>query len=69
MAQQTFPVGGPRQPVYDYLRGLGLVESKWSDKVWTRADGIEVRIFGTGSMAQVGKDEMPLGELASYLND
>jgi hypothetical protein len=62
-----FPVGGERQPVYDLLRDLGFVESNWSDKVWNRADGVEVRIFGAGSMAQVGKDEMPLDHLARFL--
>jgi len=67
MTHNTFPAGGPRQPVYDYLRGLGFVESRWSDKVWTRADGIEVHIYGAGSMARIGEKEMPLSHLAEYL--
>lgn len=64
---KRFPVGGPRQPVYDYMRRLGFNMSKFSDKVWQRLDGKEVSIFGAGSMARIGKDEMPLGELAEYL--
>lgn len=63
-----FPIGGLREPVYDYMRRLGFVESNWSDKIWTRADGLGACIFGAGSMVQLGKDEMPLGELRSYLS-
>jgi hypothetical protein len=62
-----FPVGGPRQPVYDHMRNLGFVMSDWSDKAWRRADGAEARIFGAGSMARVGAAEMPLDDLAKFL--
>jgi hypothetical protein len=64
-----FPVGGPRQPVYDYLRGLGFAMSDWSDKAWKRFDGTEVRIFGAGSMAQIGATQIPLDDLAKHLAD
>ena len=66
-ATARFPIGGSRQSVYDYMRSLVFVMSDWSDKAWTRADGIEVRVFGAGSMVQVGNDEMPLGELERFL--
>jgi hypothetical protein len=48
-----FPVGGERKPVHDFLRDRGFVMSKWSDKVWHRADGVTVSVYGAGSMAQV----------------
>jgi hypothetical protein len=44
------------------MRGLGFSMAKWTDKVWNSADGIEVSIFGTGSMARVGLAGMPKGE-------
>jgi hypothetical protein len=69
MATERFPVGGPRQPVYDYLTSLGFSMSKHSDKEWTSADGLTVNIFGTGSRARIGKDEFPLDSLAGYLRD
>jgi len=49
---QQYPVGGPRQPVYDLMRRLGFSMSKHSDKEWFR-DGIEVHIYGAGSRALV----------------
>ena len=48
-----FPAGGERQPVYNFLRDRGFVMSKWSDKVWERADGVTVSVYGAGSMARV----------------
>lgn len=48
-----YPAGGPREPVYALMRSLGLSESDWSDKFWRGADGIEVSIYGAGSMAHV----------------
>lgn len=48
-----FPVGGPREPVYEFLREHGYVQSAWSDKHWTRADGRTVQVYGTGSRAIV----------------
>ncbi len=60
--QQQYPVGGPRQPVYDLMRKLGFSESNWSDKIWNSADGIEVAIYGAGSMARVSLKDAPKGE-------
>jgi len=51
--RQQYPVGGPRQPVYDLMRHLGFSEWNWSDKYYRSADGIEVHIYGAGSMARV----------------
>jgi hypothetical protein len=51
--EAKFPVGGSRKAVYDYLRSFGFVQSRHSDKCWTRADGLEVHIYGTGSCAKV----------------
>jgi hypothetical protein len=62
-----FPVGGPRQPVYDYLTSLGFAMSKHSDKEWRSADGLTVRIFGAGSRAMIGAAEMPLDDLAGFV--
>ena len=57
-----YPVGGPREPVYALMRKLGLSESNWSDKFWRGADGIEVSIFGAGSMARLSLAGVPQGE-------
>lgn len=59
---QQYPVGGPREPVYALMRGLGLSVSNWSDKFWRGADGIEVSIYGAGSMARITKHDRPMGE-------
>lgn len=48
-----FPIGGPRQPVYDFLRHNGFQMSNWSDKHWTRADGTTLHLYGAGSMARI----------------
>ena len=51
---EQFPVGGPRQPVYDFVRAHGFViPCKWSDKIWTRHDGMEVQIYNTGSWGRI----------------
>ena len=68
-----YPVGGPREPVYALMRGLGFSESNWSDKFWNSADGIEVSIFGTGSMAQIKLNRAVVGDcrldnLSEYIN-
>lgn len=49
---ERFPIGGERQPVYDFLRHNGYVEATW-DKHWKRADGVELHLYGTGSMARI----------------
>lgn len=59
---QQYPVGGPREPVYALMRGLGFSMSNWSDKFWRSADGIEVSIFGAGSMARTSLAGDPKGE-------
>lgn len=59
---QQYPAGGPREPVYALMRSIGLSESNWSDKFWRGADGIEVNIYGAGSMARITKHERPMGE-------
>lgn len=61
MATQ-YPVGGPREPVYALMRGLGFSDAKWTDKVWNSADGIEVSIYGAGSMARLSLSGEPRGE-------
>jgi hypothetical protein len=69
---KNFPVGGPRQPVYDFLTSKGFVMSNWSDKAWSRpSDGVEVRVYGAGSMAQVTKGgtllvDAPLAEAVKH---
>lgn len=68
MNKSVFPVGGPRQSVYNYMRSLGFVMSDWSDKAWARADGVKANIFGCGSMVRMGQEEFPLSELASRLS-
>ena len=48
-----FPVGGPREPVYKFLRSHGFIESKANDKQWMRHDGLELHLYGAGSMARI----------------
>lgn len=59
---QQYPAGGPRAPVYALMRHLGFSESNWSDKFWRSADGIEVSIYGAGSMARISLQDKPQGE-------
>lgn len=44
-----FPIGGPRQAVYDALTSRQFTMSNFSDKHWTRADGLGAHVYGTGS--------------------
>lgn len=67
MNARKFPFGAERAAVYAFLRSFGFVMSDWSDKVWTRADGKKVHVFGAGSMARFDGKEFPLGELAEHL--
>jgi hypothetical protein len=53
---KEFRIGGERQPVYEFMRDYGFVMSKWSDKVWTRADGLQASIYGAGSMVRLSRD-------------
>lgn len=76
MSRETrirFPVGGSRQAVYDYLRGLGFVMGKGGDKFWTRADNLQVHVYGVGSKYRLTENETklvaegPLDELTEKL--
>jgi hypothetical protein len=53
MNMERFPVGGERQPVYDFLQSHGFLMSRNSDKWYLRADGVELHLYGTGSMARI----------------
>lgn len=57
-----FPIGGPREPVYSFMRQHGFVMSKWSDKIWERADGVQASIYGAGSMLRLTKDGKVLAD-------
>jgi hypothetical protein len=62
VAMQQYPVNGPREPVYALMRGLGFSVANWTDKVWNSSDGIEVSIYGAGSMARIKLADTPKGE-------
>ncbi len=62
LTSQQYPVGGPREPVYALMRGLGFSMSNWSDKFWHSADGIQVLIYGAGSMARISLQDEPRTE-------
>lgn len=49
---ERFPVGGPRQPVYDFMRQHDFIMSYWSDKEWVRQDCVAV-VYGSGSCVRV----------------
>lgn len=59
---KQYPIGGPRQPVYDLMRSLDFSMAKFSDKTWTSRDGITVQIYGAGSMARVSIANKSCGE-------
>lgn len=67
MPQQQYPAGGPREPVYALMRGLGFAMSNWSDKFWRSADGLEVSIYGAGSMARTPWGECEMDNLAEQV--
>lgn len=62
-----YPCGGPREPVYALMRGLGFSMAKFSDKTWTSADKITVQIYGAGSMARI-TDEAHIGTVECDLD-
>lgn len=64
---QHYPVGGPREPVYALMRGLGFSMAKFSDKTWTSVDKITVQIYGSGSMARI-TDEAHTGPVECDLD-
>ena len=49
---KKFPIGGRRVNVSDFLRGHGFV-LVYNDKVWARADGLQLHIYGSGSKARI----------------
>lgn len=51
-----FPVGGPRAAVEDALRERGFVMGSFSDKHWSRPDGLNAHVYGTGSRLRVSAD-------------
>ena len=50
---REFPVGGPRQAVYDFLRDNGFLMSKRSDKEWTMGESTTLILYGAGSRAVI----------------
>jgi hypothetical protein len=60
---QEFPVGGPREPVYAALRSRQFKQSNWSDKHWSRLDGVAADIYGAGSKLRVCKGEKEIADL------
>ncbi len=55
---ERFPVGGSKDKVFSFMEQYGFLMSRHSDKCWLRpADGVEVHIYGTGSMARVFSKE------------
>ena len=48
-----FPVGGSKDAVFSFLSHYGFKMSSWSDKHFSRADGIQAHIYGAGSMCKV----------------
>ena len=67
MTEKQYPIGGPRKPVYDLMRGLGFSMAQFGDKTWTSADKITVQIYGTGSMARI-TDEAHIGAVECELD-
>ena len=69
---KVFPAGGPREPVYSFLREHGFTMGRYSDKLWTRSDGMEVSVYGAGSMARIHNQDGKLladGPLAEVLTE
>jgi hypothetical protein len=63
MTQEAkYPVGGPREPVYQLMRDLNL-SRVWGYKHYRSADGIDVHIYGAGSMARVMREGRPPEEI------
>jgi len=60
MTNKRFPPGGERQPVFRFLQDNGYTMSKWSDKHWSRSDGVELHLYGTGSMAKIYRGDQLL---------
>ena len=67
-----FPVGGPRETVYAFLRGQGFKMSKRSDKEWTFGERTTLMLYGAGSMATIYSDagnfKGPLADAVASFN-
>lgn len=65
-----FPIGGPRQAVYDALASRQFAIGGFGDKHWKRLDGLEAHIYGAGSQLQVrrGDEVLTDGPMAESLN-
>lgn len=59
---KRFPVGGSKDAVFNFMRQHGFIESNWSDKAWARADGVQARIYGCGSMLQLTKGQHKIAD-------
>ncbi len=64
-----FPIGGPREPVYAFIKQHGFRMSNWSDKHWTRADGMHLHLYGVGSKARISNGALQIadGDLATAM--
>ena len=73
MQLESFPVGGPRQAVYDALEGRGFISAGFGDRQWTRPDGLRAHVYGTGSKLQLTKDKKiiadgPMAEVLAVID-
>lgn len=57
-----FPVGGQRQPVYEFFRSHGWIMGKFGDKTWHRADGLEANVYGSGSKVCIYRNGKLIGD-------
>ena len=48
-----FPVGGPREAVYSFLRSKGFRMSNRSDKEWAWGASATLLLYGSGSEAVI----------------
>lgn len=60
---KDFPIGGPRQAVYDALKSRQFKMDAFGDKSWTRLDGVTAHIYGTGSRLLVRNGEQEICDL------
>lgn len=69
VAAGTFPIGGPRQAVFDALLAHGFKMSGWSDKHWLRGD-IEAHVYLSGSYLRIKgahEDDGPIADVLRRL--
>jgi hypothetical protein len=71
---EDFPVGGPRQAVFDALTQRQFTMTKGlGDKQWERADGYRAHVYGAGSKLQLTRDRKiiadgPMAEVLAKLD-